>query len=204
MKVYPFDVPEPWHPSIWWLFGFGLTVDQMNMIVTHLSDDLGLRLVEDFREESFSWVVDWADEDEDRRRLSVGDEVDILVAENGAVRVVDGAPPPGVTLDRATGRFRGVVTHPGLFDATVRIGPAGKYDALGSPGGPEHPGMWIPVEQPRQEGASRLGDFPITVGDLDDRSKDELLAELLAWRDGAANRAADLKLIRLCDEMRCP
>lgn len=192
MKIYPFEVPDGFHPNIWWLFGFGLTVDQMNMLVTHLSDDLGLRLVEGFREETFSWVVDWADEDEDRRRLSVGDEVNILVAGNGAVRVVGGAPPPGVVLDRATGRLVGTVTHPGLYDCTVRIGPAVKYDALGTPGGPGDPGMWIPVDQPRQEAATRLGEFPITVGDLDDRSKDELLAELLAWRDGQANVAADL------------
>lgn len=184
MKLYPFEVPADWHPYSWLFFGLGLTKEQIDTLSRRLIDDLGMRPVTTFREESFSWVVDWPDDHPERVRVEVGDEVNILVAGQGAVRVTGGSLPPGVRLDRATGRIRGTFTHPGLYECTVTVGPAVKYDSLGSPGGPGDPGMFIPIGQPRQEPLTRLAEFPASVEDLDARAKDHLLAELLAWRDG--------------------
>ena len=49
---------------------------------------------------------------------------------------------------------------------TVTVLPAVKYDPLGSAGGPEDPGVWIPAGQPRKQVDSGLGEFPCTVDDL--------------------------------------
>lgn len=186
MKLYPFEVPSDWHPYSWLFFGLGLTKEQIDVLAARIVDGLGMRPVTTTREESFSWVVDWPGDYPDRTRAVVGEEVDILVAGQGAVRITGGALPPGVRLDKTEGRLRGVFTHPGLYDCTVTIGPALKYDSLGSPGGPGDPGMFIPIDQPRQEPITRLSAFPATLDDLSEREKDMALAELLAWRDGKA------------------
>lgn len=189
MKLYPFDLPADVHPDSWLLLGFGLMPEQIAVLSKHLFDDMGLRLVKDTSEQVFSWAVGL--DVEGRERVEVGDEVDVLVASNGAVRLTDGALPPGVRLVKHEGRLRGVFTHEGLYDATVTIGPTVKYDPLGSPGGPGDPGVWIPVGQARQVPEPALSEFPATVGDLDDADKDRLLAELLAWRDGEVIRGAE-------------
>lgn len=187
--LYPFDLPADVHPDSWLLLGFGLMPEQIAVLSKHLFDDMGLRLAKDTSEQVFSWAVGL--DAEGRERVEVGDEVDVLVASNGAVRLTDGALPPGVRLVKHEGRLRGVFTHEGLYDATVTVGPVVKYDPLGSPGGPGDPGVWIPVGQARQVPEPALSEFPATVGDLDDSDKDRLLAELLAWRDGQAIREAD-------------
>ena len=191
MKLYPFDVPQGFHPNIWWVLGFGLSPDQANQLTRHLSDDLGLRLCEDRDEVTFSWAVGLVGDWPDRCSANIGDVVDIVVSDRGAVRVSGGALPPGVRLEKHTGKLVGALTHSGLYSVTLTIGPVVKYDPLGSPGGPGDPGAWIPIGQPPQAPVTALAEFPTTVDDLDDRGKDMLLAELLAWRAGQAIKEAD-------------
>ena len=78
-----------------------------------------------------------------------------------------------------------------LFRSTVTVLPAVKYDPLGSAGGPEDPGVWIPADQPRKQVDSGLGEFPSTVDDLSMEEKDRLLAALMAERDGRVIKEAD-------------
>lgn len=94
--LYPFDLPADVHPDSWLLLGFGLMPEQIAVLSKHLFDDMGLRLVKDTSERVFSWAVGL--DVEGRERVEVGDEVDVLVASNGAVRLTDGALPPGVRL----------------------------------------------------------------------------------------------------------
>ena len=88
-------------------------------------------------------------------------------------------------------RIYGTLTHGGLYSVTVTVLPAVKYDPLGSAGGPEDPGAWIPVDQPRKQVDSGLGEFPSTVDDLSVEEKDRLLAALMAERDGRVIKEAD-------------
>ena len=111
--------------------------------------------------------------------------------EGGAVRITGGALPPGIRLDKTGKRLYGTLTHGGLYSVTVTVLPAVKYDPLGSTGGPEDPGAWIPVDQPRKQVDAGLGEFPSTVDDLSVEEKDRLLAALMAERDGRVIKEAD-------------
>src|SRR5699024_5060298 len=111
--------------------------------------------------------------------------------EGGAVRVTDGALPPGIRLVKTGKRIHGTLTHGGLYSVTVTVLPAGKYDPLGSAGGPEDPGAWIPVDHPRNTVDAGLSEFPSTVDDLSAEEKDRLLAALMAERDGRVIKEAD-------------
>lgn len=189
MRLYPFDLPDYVPANAWWFLGLGLSSEQVVRVARH-SEKLGLKLDESRGTWSREWAIGVSGY-EDREQLQVGDEVDILVSDTGAVEVVEGGTPPGTRLDPATGRVTGTVTHPGLYSVTVAIGPRVKYDPLGSPGGPSDPGEWIPIDQPRKEPASNLDSFPATVADMDDFQKDVLLAELLAERDAKAAKQSD-------------
>ena len=190
MKLYPFNVPEGMHPMVWTLLGFGLDGEMLNRVAKHLFDDLGVTLVDaPPTEVEFSWSVGLG-EREGRTTVEVGDPVDIPLT-GGAVRVTDGVLPPGVTLDRTARKLVGAFTHSGLYNVTVTVGPAVKYDPLGSPGGPQDPGVWIPVDQPRQESVTRLEQFPATADGLSEFEQDLLLAELMAARDARTIREAD-------------
>ena len=189
MKLYPFDLPDGVHPQAWTLLGFGLQVEQLQQLSKHLFDNLGVTVPEaEWEERTFSWSVGL--DREGYERLEVGDVVDVPLP-GGAVRLKDGAPPPGIRLDKTRKRLFGTLTHGGVYSVTVMIGPAVKYDPLGSPGGPGDPGAWIPVEQPRQESVTALSEFPTTVEDLSAAEKDRLLAELMAERDGRVIKEAD-------------
>ena len=189
MRLYPFNLPEGVHPQAWTLLGFGLQVEQLQQLSKHLFDDLGVTVPEaTWEERTFSWSVGL--DYEGYERLEVGDVVDVPLS-GGAVRLKDGAPPPGIRLDKTGKRLFGTLTHVGVYSVTVTIGPAVKYDPLVSPGGPGDPGVWIPVEQPRQETATALSEFPTTVEDLSAAEKDRLLAELMADRDGRVIKEAD-------------
>src|SRR5699024_7837396 len=111
MKLYPYEIPEGYHPNIWWLMGFGLTVEQANALARHLSDDLGVRLGEDSGEVTVSWAVGLVGVWEDRIISSVGDPVDITVSNSSAVRITGGALPPGVSLEKHSGKLVGTLTH---------------------------------------------------------------------------------------------
>lgn len=154
MKLYPFELPEGIHPLAWTLLGFGLDVDDINRIASHLYENLGLRL-DDATDitTTYAWQVSWPrPANEGRMVASIGETLDMPVpgGDTTAVRIVDGALPPGITLDRVTGRIVGTFTTAGLFQVSIRARPAVKYDPLGGDGSPASAGQWIPVDQPRQ------------------------------------------------------
>ena len=189
MKLYPFTLPDNIHPYAWVLLGFGLPGEMLDKLARHLFDDLGVSMpsLEPVTHD-FSWSV--GIEQDGYERVEVGDFVNIPI-EGGAVRVTEGAFPPGVRLDKTRKRINGTFTHGGLYSATVTVLPAVKYDPLGSPGGPEDPGVWIPVDQPRKQVDVGLNAFPSTVDDLSVEEKDRLLAALMAERDGRTIKGAD-------------
>lgn len=189
MKLYPFRMPENVHPYAWVLLGFGLPGELLDKLARHLFDDLGVQLpsMEPVAHE-FNWAV--GIEQDGYERVEVGDVLDIPI-DGGAVRVTGGALPPGVRLDKTGKRIHGTLTHGGLYSVTVTVFPAVKNDPLGSAGGPEDPGMWIPIDQPRKQVDSGLSEFPSTVDDLSVEEKDRLLAALMAERDGRVIKEAD-------------
>ena len=136
----------------------------------------------------FNWAV--GIEQDGYERVEVGDVLDIPI-EGGAVRITDGALPPGIRLDKTGKKLYGTLTHGGLYSVTVTVLPTVKYDPLGSAGGPEDPGAWIPIDQPRKKVDAGLGEFPSTVDDLSAEEKDRLLAALMAERDGRTIKEAD-------------
>ena len=142
MKLYPFRMPENVHPYAWVLLGFGLPGELLDKLARHLFDDLGVSMpsLEPVAHD-FNWSV--GIEQDGYERVEVGDVLDIPI-EGGAVRVTGGALPPGVRLDKTGKRLYGTLTHGGLYSVTVTVLPAVKYDPLGSAGGPEDPGVWIP------------------------------------------------------------
>ena len=189
MKLYPFRMPENVHPYAWVLLGFGLPGELLDKLARHLFDDLGVSMPSlEPVEREFSWSVGF--EQDGYERVEVGDVLDIPI-EGGAVRITGGALPPGVRLDKTGKRLYGTLTHGGLYSVTVTVLPAVKYDPLGSAGGPEDPGVWIPIDQPRKQVDAGLGEFPSTVDDLSVEEKDRLLAALMAERDGRVIKEAD-------------
>ena len=189
MKLYPFRMPENVHPYAWVLLGFGLPGELLDKLARHLFDDLGVSMpsLEPVTND-FNWAV--GIEQDGYERVEVGDVLDIPI-EGGAVRITGGALPPGIRLDKTGKKIHGTLTHSGLYSVTVTIFPAVKYDPLGSPGGPEDPGVWIPIGQPRKQVDAGLRAFPTTVDELDADEKDRLLAALMAERDGRAIKEAD-------------
>ena len=189
MKLYPFRMPENVHPYAWVLLGFGLPGELLDKLARHLFDDLGVSMpsLEPVAHD-FKWSV--GIEQDGYERVEVGDVLDIPI-EGGAVRITGGALPPGVRLDKTGKRLYGTLTHSGLYSVTVTVLPAVKYDPLGSAGGPEDPGAWIPVDQPRKKVDAGLSEFPSTVDDLSAEEKDRLLAALMAERDGRTIKEAD-------------
>ena len=191
-RIYPFDLPGNIHPLAWTLLGFGLDSKTMSALARHLFDKLGARVdLEDQESVTVSFAVDWARDPEGRQVASVGDEIDQVISESGAVELVAGHLPPGVRLQRHTGRIVGTITAPGLYAATFAVGPRVKYDPLGGNGTPDSPGIWIGINEPRREPITRLADFPVTVADLNEAEKSRLLAELQAWQNGQVAKEAD-------------
>lgn len=189
MRLYPFEMPEGVHPNAWLLLGFGLPGELLDKLARHLFDDVGVQLPSmEPVEREFKWSV--GTEAAGYARREVGD----TIAEDipgGAVRITGGALPPGIRLDKTRKKIHGTLTHSGLYSVTVTIFPAVKYDPLGSPGGPEDPGVWIPIAQPRKQVDAGLRAFPTTVDELDADEKDRLLAALMTERDGRVIKEAD-------------
>lgn len=196
--LYPYEVPEEAHPYEWLLLGFGLDHDSAKALAVHLFDKLGCSPpVEEWNEYTVSWAVDRDRYSEGRVAVSVGDTYRLDLrdtpAGDGAVRLTGGSLPPGVRLDTTERALVGTFTTPGLYEATVTVGPTVKYDALGGPGGPQYPGVWLPVDAPRAKVESGLDQYNVaTVDDLDDLAKDELLAKLLAERNSRAAKAKEV------------
>lgn len=154
MKLYPFDMPAGVHPLGWALLGYGLSTEQINHLSGHLFDDLGCRVSEvDPTTVEMAWAVSWprASANDGRSIVEVGDSLDVLVpgAGGAAVQLVGGALPPGIQLVKHTGHLVGSFETAGLYSATLRIGPAVKYDPMGGSGGPDSVGQWIPYDSAR-------------------------------------------------------
>lgn len=192
-KLYPYDLPPGMHPLGWTLLGFGLSADQIQRIITHQVDRLGMRLVEAEQvEHTYSWAVDWALDPGDRTPVTVGETVDLLVPDGDrtAVRVTGGALPPGVRLEKHSGRLVGAFARPGLYSVTVTTGPAVKWDPLGTPGGPEDVGEWKDINTPRFVPPAA----PQPTARLDELDPQELEALIVA-----AQEAQRVQLIRESD-----
>ena len=196
--LYPYEVPEEAHPYEWVLLGFGLDHESAKELASHIFDKLGCSPpVEEWNTYTVSWAVDRERYSEGRLAVSVGDTyrlyLDDTPAGGGAVRLTGGALPPGVRLDKTERALVGTFTTPGLYEATVTVGPTVKYDALGGPGGPQYPGMWVDVDAPRAKVETGLDRYNVaTVDDLDELAKDELLAKLLAERNSRAAMAKEV------------
>lgn len=192
MKLYPFEMPDTMHQLGWMLLGFGLDADSIDKLAKHLFDDLGLRLSSAPPETvTFEWQVSWPRPPKDgRMKVERGDTLDLLVSDTAAVQVIGGALPPGIRLEKHTGKLVGQFEQAGLFSVTLRTGPAVKYDPLGTFGTPETIGQWIPVDQPRQA-------LPVAAAPPKDLSSltplelDELIVQ--------AQRAQLAKLIKEAD-----
>lgn len=196
--LYPYEVPEEAHPYEWVLLGFGLDHESAKELASHIFDKLGCSPpVEEWNTYTVSWAVDRDRYSEGRVAVSVGDTYRLDLrdtpAGDGAVRLTGGALPPGVRLDKSERALVGTFTTPGLYEATVTVGPTVKYDALGGPGGPQYPGMWVDVDAPRAKVETGLDQYNVaTVDDLDELAKDELLAKLLAERNSRAAKAEEV------------
>src|SRR5699024_9026091 len=189
MKLYPFRMPENVHPYAWVLLGFGLRGELLDKLARHLFDDLGVSMTSlEPVAHDFNWSV--GIEHDGYERVEVGDVL-VIPVEGGGVRIMDGVFAHCVRLVKTGKRLYGTLTHGGLYSVTVTVLPAVKYDPLGSAGGPEDPGAWIPIDQPRKQVDSGLGEFPSTVDDLSVEEKDRLLAALMAERDGRVIKEAD-------------
>lgn len=189
VKIYPFDVPDEVHPMIPILLGHGLVPEQIKKLLKTF-DGLGIRFHDcEPQEITYSWAVSWPRDPGERTPVAVGDTLDAVVTEKHAVRITAGALPPGIRLDKARGKLTGAFTHSGLYSVTLTIGPAIKYDTLGSPGGIEDPGEWIPIDQPRVAPISPP--IPATLDDLSPQELEQLIV--------SAQNAQRAKLIREAD-----
>lgn len=196
--LYPYEVPAEAHPYEWALLGFGLDHEDAYALAAHLFDKLGCTPpVEKWTTYTVAWAVDrdrYATDERPSYKVGETYRLDLVdtPAGSGAVRLTDGTLPPGVRLNATERALVGTFTTPGLYKATITVGPTVKYDALGGPGGPIHPGTWIPVDAPRAKVDSGLSAYDVTtVDDLDPAGKDELLAKLLAERNSRAAMAEE-------------
>lgn len=176
-KLYPFDLPGDIHPLAWMFLGFGLDTKRVNALTKHVFDDLGARVNLDAENTvEVCFAVDWPFEKEGYRPAAVGDVFDEACCSEGAVHIAEGHLPPGLTLERHTGRIVGTVRETGLYRAVVQVGPRVKYDPLGGNGSPESPGVWIPISQPRMQ--PETVEVPKSLVDLDALELDQLEAEI--------------------------
>lgn len=176
-KLYPFDLPESIHPLAWVFLGFGLDTKRVNALAKHVFDDLGARVNFDVeRTVEVCLAVDWPFDKEGYRPVAVGDAFDESCCSEGAVHIIEGHLPPGLTLEKHTGRIVGTVRETGLYRAVVQVGPRVKYDPLGGNGSPESPGVWIPINQPRMQ--PETVEVPKSLHDLDALELDRLEAEI--------------------------
>lgn len=186
-RIYPFDLPPDIHPMAWAVLGFGLDGKRASALARHLFDDLGARIELDSQNDvQVSFAVDWPRDPEGRREVSVGDEIDEVISPTGAVALTAGHLPPGVRLEKHTGRIRGTIREPGLYAATFSVGPRVKYDPLGGNGTPGEPGTWIPIGQPRAVFESTP--VPETLDGLSPEELEELIV-----RAQEAQRAQTIK-----------
>lgn len=192
MNIYPYEVPEGVHPYAWMFLGFGLSGEQTDELARHMFDRLGARWSGvELEPVTMRFAVDFPlDAGEDYRKVSVGQSFSEAVSPDSGARVASGFLPPGIALERHTGELVGTFTKPGLYTAEIARGAEVKWDALGTRGGPESVGEWIPVGEKRAVVEQDLSGHKATLDDMTDEEKAQALAGLLAWE---ASKAAEAK-----------
>lgn len=177
--IVPTEVPESEHPYAGLFLGV-VPEGYESRAARHVFDDLGARFqVGEAKTITIGWAVDF-DTDSDRTRANVGDIMDMVVpgADKRGVRIVEGHLPPGIRLERHTGRLVGVFSRPGLYDVTLALGPAVKLDPLGGSGTPGEQVAWIPIGQQRARAESSTP-APKTLADLSALELSQLAAEAM-------------------------
>lgn len=173
VDLVPTEIPPGEHPYAGIFEGL-VAPGRESMVARLVFDELGARLTTpDVELVSHAWAVDFALPN-GRDEVAVGDEVAWQVpgADKAGVRVVSGGLPPGIRLQRHTGRLVGTFTTPGVYSVTFAVGPAVKLDHMG---GDELP-KWIPVDQPRTPAKSDV-DVPQKLDSLSPQELDALTAE---------------------------
>lgn len=190
MNIYPYEVPEGVHPYAWMFLGFGLSGEQTDELARHVFDRLGARWSGVEQEPVvLRFAVDFPlDAGDEYRKVSVGQSFSEVVATDSGARVVSGFLPPGIALERHTGTLVGEFTKPGLYTVEIARGTEVKWDALGTRGGPDSVGEWIPVAAKRAVVEQDLSGHKATLDDMTDEEKAQALAGLLAWE---ASKAAE-------------
>jgi len=193
MKLYPFDMPDGIHPLAWTLLGFGLDAEVIDKIARHLFDDLGARLTfVEPQEVTYSWQVSWPRPAKDGRvAVSIGDDLELQIpgGDRSAVQIISGGLPPGIRLEKHTGRLVGSFESAGLYSCTIHIGPAVKYDPLGGDGSPQSVGRWIPVDQDRYKPEVAVPDKDLS--ELSPLELDELIVQVQAAQRAKLIKEAD-------------
>ncbi|OFP19928.1 hypothetical protein HMPREF2996_00185 [Corynebacterium sp. HMSC066C02] len=177
--IVPTQVPESEHPYAGLFLGI-VPEGYESRAARHIFDELGARLeIGEPETITLGWAVDF-DTDSDRTRTNIGDIMDMVVpgADRRGVRIVEGHLPPGIRLERHTGKLVGAFTRPGLYDVTLMLGPAVKLDPLGGAGTPGEAVAWIPINQQRAKAESSTP-APKTLADLTALELSQLAAEAM-------------------------
>ena len=177
--IVPTEVPESEHPYAGLFLGV-VPEGHESAVARHIFDELGARFETGEPETiTLGWAVDF-DTDSDRQRANVGDIMDMVVpgADRRGVRIVEGHLPPGIRLERHTGKLAGVFSRPGLYDMTLMRGPSVKLDPLGGNGTPGEQVAWIPVGQKRARAQSTTP-APKTLDGLSALELSQLAAEAM-------------------------
>lgn len=177
--IVPTEVPESEHPYAGLFLGI-VPEGYESRVARHIFDELGARFeIGEPETITMSWAVDF-DTDSDRTRANVGDIMDMVVpgADRCGVHIVEGHLPPGIRLERHTGKLTGVFSRPGLYDVTLALGPAVKLDPLGGAGTPGEQVAWIPISQQRARAESSTP-APKTLADLTALELSQLAAEAM-------------------------
>jgi|GEM_PF-1229265 len=177
--IVPTPVPESEHPYAGLFLGV-VPEGRESAVARHIFDELGARFeVGEPETVTLGWAVDF-ETDSDRQCVTVGEELDFQIpgADRRGVRIVEGHLPPGIRLERHTGRLAGVFAKPGLYDVTLALGPAVKLDPLGGTGTPGEQVAWIPINQKRARAQSATP-APKTLDGLSALELSQLAAEAM-------------------------
>ncbi|AIJ33467.1 Uncharacterised protein [Corynebacterium imitans] len=176
-QVVPTELPPGEHPYAGMFVGL-VAQGRESAVARLVFDELGARLyTPDARFITHAWAVDFALPN-GREEVSVGDTVTWRIPGAGVagVRLVSGALPPGIRLERHTGRLVGEFTTPGVYSATFAVGPAVKLDLMGGTGLAGDAVKWMPIDQPRTPAKSDV-EVPKTLDTLTAQELDALTAE---------------------------
>ena len=177
IDVVPTELPAGQHPYAGMFAGI-VAPGRETAAARLIFDELGARLnTPDVQVVSHSWAVDYALPD-GRETVSVGDEPvwQIPGADSAGVRHISGDLPPGIRLERHTGRLVGTFTAKGVYSAMFAVGPAVKLDLMGGTGIGGDEVKWIPIDQPRTRAKSDV-EVPKTLDTLTPQELDALTAE---------------------------